>query len=103
MTGVSVFGMPRVSRLSHVVFVCLLFVPALALAQGSPFLTGANSLVANLQTWLTPVAVLLLIGAAFFAMANRISWAWPLSIMAGIVIGFGAPQLVAWVRGMFAV
>lgn len=77
--------------------------PLQALAQASPFLTGANSLVTNLQAWLTPVAVLLLIGAAFFAMANRISWAWPLSIMAGIVIGFGAPQLVGWVRGMFAV
>lgn len=92
-----------VRRLFQAVVVITALMPAQVLAQASPFLTGANSLVTNLQAWLTPFAVLLLIGAAFFAMANRISWAWPLSIMAGIVIGFGAPQLVAWVRGMFAV
>ncbi len=86
---------------------CMALVAALlplqALAQASPWLTGANSMVTNAQAWLTPFAVLLLIGAAFFAMANRISWAWPLSIMAGIVIGFGANQIVGWVRGMFSV
>ncbi len=73
------------------------------LAQASPFLTGVNSLVTNVFAWLTPIAVLVLMGLAIAAMANRISWAWPLSAMIGIVIAFGAPQIVTWVRGMFAV
>ena len=53
--------------------------PALAAAQSSPFLTGA------------------------MAMANRISWGWCIGAILGIAIAFGAPQIVAWVRGMFGV
>jgi type IV secretory pathway VirB2 component (pilin) len=37
------------------------------------------------------------------AMANRISWAWCIAAIFGIAIAFGAPQIVAWVRGMFGV
>jgi type IV secretory pathway VirB2 component (pilin) len=37
------------------------------------------------------------------AMANRISWAWCIAAILGIAISFGAPQIVTWVRGMFAV
>jgi type IV secretion system protein VirB2 len=37
------------------------------------------------------------------AMANRISWGWCLAAILGIAIAFGAPQIVTWVRGMFAV
>jgi type IV secretion system protein VirB2 len=37
------------------------------------------------------------------AMANRVSWGWCLAAILGICIGFGAPQIVTWVRGMFGV
>jgi type IV secretory pathway VirB2 component (pilin) len=37
------------------------------------------------------------------AMANRISWGWPIAAIVGIAIVFGAPQIVTWIRGMFAV
>jgi type IV secretion system protein VirB2 len=57
---------------------------ALAQAQGSPFMTGATSLQTNILAWLTPIAVI-------FVM------------ILGIAIAFGAPQIVTWVRGMFAV
>ena len=77
--------------------------PVVAFAQASPFLVGANSMVANLQAWLAPLAVLLMIVLAFFAMSNRLSWSWALSLMLGIVLGFGAPQIVGWVRGMAGV
>ena len=86
-----------------VVCVALTLLPAPAWAQASPFLTGANSLVTNVLAWLTPIAILVLMALAIAAMANRISWAWPMSAMIGIVIAFGAPQIVTWVRGMFAV
>jgi type IV secretory pathway VirB2 component (pilin) len=37
------------------------------------------------------------------AMANRISWGWCIAAILGIAISFGAPQIVAWVRGLFGV
>jgi type IV secretory pathway VirB2 component (pilin) len=37
------------------------------------------------------------------AMANRMSWGWCIAAILGIVIAFGATQIVTWIRGMFAV
>jgi type IV secretion system protein VirB2 len=78
-------------------------VPELALAQSSPFLTGATSLQTNILAWLTPVAVILVMVLGAMAMANRISWGWCIAAILGIAIAFGAPQIVTWVRGMFGV
>ena len=78
-------------------------VPDLALAQASPFLTGANSLQTNILAWLTPVAIILVMVLGGMAMANRISWGWAIGAVVGIAIAFGAPQIVTWVRGMFGV
>jgi type IV secretion system protein VirB2 len=76
---------------------------ALAQAQGSPFMTGATSLQTNILAWLTPIAVILVMVLGAMAMANRMSWGWCLGAILGIAIAFGAPQIVTWVRGMFAV
>jgi type IV secretion system protein VirB2 len=81
----------------------LLAVPVLAHAQTSPFQTGATALQTNLLTLLTPVAVILVIALGVGAMVNRISWAWCIAAIAGIALSFGAPQIVTWIRGMFAV
>jgi type IV secretion system protein VirB2 len=80
-----------------------LLLPQFALAQASPFLTGANSLQSNILAWLTPVAVILIMVLGGMAMANRISWGWCIGAIIGIAIAFGAPQIVTWVRGMFGV
>jgi len=77
--------------------------PALALAQASPFMTGATSLQTNILAWLTPVAIILVMVLGAMAMANRISWGWCIAAILGIAIAFGAPQIVTWVRGMFGV
>ena len=77
--------------------------PDLALAQASPFMTGATSLQTNLLAWLTPVAIILVMVLGGMAMANRMSWGWCIGAILGIAIGFGAPQIVTWVRGMFGV
>lgn len=77
--------------------------PALALAQTSPFMTGATSLQNNILAWLTPVAIILIMVLGGMAMANRMSWGWCLGAILGIAIAFGAPQIVEWVRGMFGV
>ncbi|HVA19303.1 MAG TPA: TrbC/VirB2 family protein [Solirubrobacteraceae bacterium] len=88
--------------------VCLalasLALPGLAFAQSSsPFLTGANSLQTNILAWATPIAVILVMVLGIMAMANRISWGWPIAAIVGIAIVFGAPQIVTWVQGMFGV
>ena len=77
--------------------------PGTVLAQASPFLTGATALQTNIVAWLTPVAIILIMVLGAMAMANRMSWAWCLGAILGIAIAFGAPQIVAWVRGMFGV
>lgn len=77
--------------------------PSLALAQASPFLTGATALESNILAWLTPIAIILVMVLGAMAMANRISWGWCIGAIIGIAIAFGAPQIVAWVRGMFGV
>jgi type IV secretion system protein VirB2 len=81
----------------------MVFAPGLALAQASPFLTGASSLQTNILAWLTPVAIILVMVLGGMAMANRLSWGWCLGAILGICIGFGAPQIVTWVRGLFGV
>lgn len=77
--------------------------PALALAQASPFLTGATALQTNILAWLTPIAIILVMALGAMAMANRMSWGWCIGAIIGIAIAFGAPQIVAWIRGMFGV
>ena len=77
--------------------------PDLALAQASPFMTGATALQTNILAWLTPVAIILIMVLGGMAMANRMSWGWCIGAILGIAIAFGAPQIVTWVRGMFGV
>ena len=73
------------------------------LAQASPFSAGAGALQGSVLAILTPIAVVavMVLGAA--AWMNRISWAWAITGIVGIVLVFGAPQIVAWIRGLFGV
>ena len=71
--------------------------------SASPFMTGATALQTNILAWLTPVAIILVMVLGAMAMANRMSWGWCLAAILGIAISFGAPQIVTWIRGMFAV
>src|SRR3984885_13497771 len=50
-----------------------LLLPQFALAQASPFLTGATALQSNILSWLTPVAVILIMVLGGMAMANRLA------------------------------
>jgi type IV secretion system protein VirB2 len=87
----------------ELLIVTILMLPQLALAQTSPFLTGATALQTNILAWLTPIAIILVMVLGAMAMANRISWAWCIAAIIGIAIAFGAPQIVTWVRGLFGV
>lgn len=89
--------------LAILVCVAMLAIPDISFAQESPFLTGAESLQSNILAWATPIAVILVMVLGFMAMSNRISWGWPIGAIIGIAVIFGAPQIVTWIRGMFAV
>ena len=86
-----------------VIAMLCLAAPELALAQASPFSTGATSFQTNFLTILTPIAVIAVMALGLAALFGRISWGWAAGGVAGIVLVFGAPQIVTWVRGMFAV
>jgi len=89
------------SRHRLLLLATVLLLPELALAQTSPFLTGATALQSNLLAWLTPIAIILVMVAGGLAMAGRVSWGWFIGLVIGIPIAFGAPQIVTWIRGMF--
>ena len=91
------------SALLSILLLAMLCTPGAVFGQASPFLTGATALQTNILAWLTPVAVILVMVLGGMAMANRMSWGWCIGAILGICIGFGAPQIVAWVRGMFGV
>jgi type IV secretion system protein VirB2 len=93
----------RDRAIGDLTILALLTGPQLALAQASPFLTGATALQTNILAWLTPIAVILVMVLGAMAMANRLSWGWCMGAILGIAIAFGAPQIVTWVRGMFGV
>lgn len=71
--------------------------------QSSPWETGANSLVTEFIAIATPIAILLVMGLGIAAATGRISWGWPMLVLLGIGIVFGAPQIVAWGRAIFGV
>jgi type IV secretion system protein VirB2 len=96
------FAAKRLASLSCVVLLVAL-APDAALAQASPFMTGATALQSNILAWLTPVAIILVMVLGGMAMANRMSWGWCIGAILGIAIAFGAPQIVTWIRGMFGV
>jgi len=72
-------------------------------AQSSPFATGATAFQANLLAILTPVAVIAVMALGVAAWFNRISWSWAVGGATGILLVFGAPQVVTWVRGLAGV
>jgi hypothetical protein len=61
---------PR-SALLVLLIACWYLMPESALAQTSPFMTGATSLQTNILAWLTPVAIILVMVLGGMAMANR--------------------------------
>ena len=73
------------------------------LAQASPFSVGAGAFQGSFLAILTPVAVIAVMGLGLAAWMNRISWGWAIMGVVGVVLVFGAPQIVAWIRGMFGV
>ena len=87
------------------IYVGLLLSPALSLAQAqqSPFSTGANALVDFALTIATPVGILIVVGIAIAAAVGRVSLGGAIAGIVAIAAVFGAPQIITWIRDMFAV
>ena len=81
----------------------LVLVTGDAFAQASPFSAGAGAFQGSFLAILTPVAVIAVMALGVAAWLNRISWGWVIVAVVGVVLVFGAPQIVAWIRGMFGV
>jgi type IV secretion system protein VirB2 len=79
------------------------WLPELALAQTSPFTTGATAAQTNVLAILTPIAVVAVMALGAAAWFQKISWGWATGGIVGIALVFGAPQIVSWVRTMFGV
>lgn len=81
----------------------MLIAPVLAFAQANPFETGAGGLLTFALAIAVPIAALVIIGVAIAAAVGRISWGLAVGCIVGIAAIFGAPQIVTWIRGVFAV
>lgn len=95
--------MNRIAVRKFLLVALLAVPPSAALAQASPFATGAAAFQTNFLTILTPVAVIAVMALGVGAWFNRISWSWAAGGALGILLVFGAPQIVAWVRGLAGV
>jgi type IV secretion system protein VirB2 len=95
--------MNRHRLLRTILAICLTPAANAALAQTSPFSTGATAFQTNFLTILTPVAVIAVMALGVAAWFNRISWSWAAGGALGILLVFGAPQVVTWVRGLAGV
>ncbi len=81
----------------------LAYAASSAWGQSSPFATGATAFQTNLLTILSPIAVIAVMGLGVGAWFNRISWSWAAGGAMGILLVFGAPQVVSWIRGLAGV
>jgi type IV secretion system protein VirB2 len=93
----------KVHPLAPAVLGVLLLQAGTTFAQSSPFATGATAFQANFLTILTPIAVIAVMALGVAAWFNRISWSWAAGGALGILLVFGAPQIVTWVRGLAGV
>lgn len=76
--------------------------PDVALAA-SPFAGGTDTLKSDLVTILTPVAGIGVIALGALCLFGKISWWWLVGFIIGVVLIFGADQMVAWMRSAFGV
>ena len=77
--------------------------PTLTFAQANVFEQGATNLITELTLFALPFAILAVMAVGILAAVGRISWSWPIGVLLGIALLFGAPQIVGWIRNVFLV
>lgn len=84
-------------------FIVLQGTSLVALAQTSPFDTGADSLVSWALGIAVPIAALIVIGLGIAAAVGRITWGVAIGCIVGIAAIFGSTQIVTWIQDLFGV
>lgn len=79
-----------------VLAVCLISFPGLAFAAPwDDAAKGAFDLIMSIVRW---VAIIAVVACGIAAMAGKLSWEWAIKIIVGLVLVFGATQVVDYFR-----
>ena len=91
-------GLIACATLTCVTMACVAMASDQALAQAAfqPLSTAAT----NIQTFLTgafvtTVCIIAVIAVGLATLAGRIAWGWLLSVVIGVCLIFGAPQIIS--------
>jgi type IV secretory pathway VirB2 component (pilin) len=95
------FRQVQIAAAALLYYVCMRSTPALA--QDSVFQTGADAMLDELVTISTPIATIFVMALGLWLLSGRATWGWPMALLLGICVIFGAPQLLLWTRGVFGV
>lgn len=74
--------------------------PAVLQAQVAPAMAADPGI--SIAEWLIPLAIILVLVLVAMAKVGRISWAWSVGAIFGLVIAFGLPRVVSWFTAAFA-
>ncbi len=87
-------------RLGALLMAPMTSLPAIVAAQVSPDMPSDPGI--SVAEWLISLAILLVLILGGMAWTRRISWAWCIGAIFGLVIAFGLPQVVSWFKATFA-
>lgn len=77
----------------------LMFFPETAMAASEPWDNAANKVLEIFTGGLArTIAVIAVIACGIAALAGKLSWDWAIKIIIGIVLIFGAPAIVDYVK-----
>ena len=92
------------SLFALIVVATLSIMPETAQAAGATLFEGMGDGILKLFTnkFLTSIATIALIASAFGALTGRIAWMWFFGVVLFIVVAFGAPSIVEYIKTLAA-
>ncbi|WP_431153278.1 TrbC/VirB2 family protein [Acidovorax facilis] len=82
-----------------VLIAILILIPEAAMAASDPWDNAANKVLEIFTGGLArTIAIIAVIACGITALAGKLSWDWAIKIIIGIVLIFGAPALVDYVK-----
>lgn len=95
---------PATALVSAFLLITIAFIPDAAMAAGETLFEGMGDGILKLFTnkFLTSIATIALIASAFGALIGRIAWMWFFGVVLFIVVAFGAPNIVEYMKTLAA-
>lgn len=81
-------------------FIVLVAVSEPAMA-GLSFTTGVTTLGNDIMSFLAPLAGIVIIALGVGAWMGKISWAWCITFVLGMILVFGHQQILDWIKATF--